>query len=113
MCGVSSIKIWHFPKAWFTPAPSTTSRGMDDIYMDFISGLLVSMRKKFIFVVVDRLNKYAHLIPLKYPFTVVEVAQAYLDHVFKLHGWPRSIVSDMDSVFLSQFWKGLFSLHET
>uniref|UniRef100_A0A803N892 Tf2-1-like SH3-like domain-containing protein n=1 Tax=Chenopodium quinoa TaxID=63459 RepID=A0A803N892_CHEQI len=34
-----------------------------------------------------------------------------LDHVSKLRGCPRSIVSNKDSVFLSQFWKGLFSLH--
>uniref|UniRef100_A0A803L706 Integrase catalytic domain-containing protein n=1 Tax=Chenopodium quinoa TaxID=63459 RepID=A0A803L706_CHEQI len=37
----------------------------------------------------------------------------YLDSVFKLHGWPRSIVSDRDSIFVSQFWRGLFSLYGT
>lgn len=41
------------------------------------------------------------------------MAQAYLDNVFKLHSWPRSIVSDRDAIFLSQFWKGLFGLHGT
>ena len=71
------------------------------------------MNRDVIFMVVDRLTKYAHFIALKHPYTTVEVAQAYLDSIFKLHGWPRSIVSDRDAIFLSQFWKGLFSLHGT
>lgn len=37
----------------------------------------------------------------------------FLDNVFKLNGWPKSIVSDRDPVFPSQFWQGLFSLHNT
>lgn len=84
-----------------------------DVSMDYITGLPKSMGKDVIFVVVDRLSKYAHFVALCHPFTAIQVAQAYLDNIFKLHGWPRSIVSDRDSIFLSAFWKGLFSLHGT
>lgn len=50
---------------------------------------------------------------LSHPFTAVEVAQSYLDHVFKLHGWPPSIISDKDRIFLNNFWQILFKLHGT
>lgn len=84
-----------------------------DISIDFITGLPKSGGKEVIFVVVDRLRKYAHFMALHHPFTTVEVAQAYLDGVFKLHGWPKSIVSDRDPIFLSDFWKALFTIQGT
>jgi len=59
------------------------------------------------------MSKYAHFMTLAHPFSALEVAQSYLDNVFKLHGLPNSIVSDSDrdSVFLSNFWQALFSGH--
>ena len=71
------------------------------------------MGKEVIFVVVDRLSKYGPFMALAHPYSAIDVAKAYLDNVFKLHGWPRSIVSDRDPVFLRTFWKGLFFLYDT
>ena len=81
-----------------------------DVSMDFIEGLPKSFGKEVIFVVVDRFSKYAHFISLSHPYIAIDVAQAYLDHVFKLHGWPQSIISDRDKVFLSEFWQALLSI---
>ncbi|GKB00087.1 putative mitochondrial protein [Tanacetum coccineum] len=59
-------------------------------------------------VVVDRQSKYAHFLPLAHPYTASQVAQLFLDNVYKLHGLPKTIVSDRDKVFMSLFWQSLF-----
>jgi hypothetical protein len=61
-----------------------------------------------ILVTVDRFTKFAHFVPLRHPFTAPSVGHAFLDSVVKLHGMPRSIVSDRDRIFTSHFWKQLF-----
>jgi hypothetical protein len=59
-------------------------------------------------VVVDKLTKYAHFIPLAHPYTVETVAQAFVDHIVKLHGPPLLIISDRDRIFTSNMWKSIF-----
>ncbi|KAL0313429.1 UNVERIFIED_CONTAM: Transposon Ty3-G Gag-Pol polyprotein [Sesamum radiatum] len=82
----------------------------EDISMDFITGLPPSLGKDTVLVVVDRLSKFAHFIALKHPYSAASVAQLFLDNVFKLHGTPKSIVCDRDSICMSVFWRELFKL---
>ena len=62
---------------------------------------------------VDRLTKYAHFIPLSHPLNAKDVEAVFIKEVVKLHGFPKSIVSDRDRVFIRHFWKELFKLTST
>jgi hypothetical protein len=84
-----------------------------DISMDFIEGLPNSNGYTIILVIVDRFTKYSHFYPIKHPFTASTIAQVFMDNIVKLHGTPKSIVSDRDEVFTSSFWSELFKLLKT
>jgi len=78
----------------------------DDISMDFIVGLPCSQKgHDSIWVIVDRLTKVAHFIPIKIEYSVDKLAKLYVDNVLRLHGSPNSIVSDRGPQFLAKFWK--------
>ncbi|PNY00079.1 hypothetical protein L195_g023353, partial [Trifolium pratense] len=85
----------------------------EDIAMDFITGLPPSHGYTVIMVVIDRFTKYSHFCPLKVDYNSKTVAEAFMKTVVKLHGLPKSIISDRDKVFISKFWKELFSLQGT
>lgn len=71
-----------------------------DISMDFIVGLPVSKGNSVIFVVINRLSKYGHFMALRSNFNSHIVVEAFITHVVKLHGVPRSITSDRVRTFM-------------
>jgi hypothetical protein len=71
------------------------------VTMDFIEALPKSEGKDTILVLVDKLTKYAHFIPLCHPFHTKQIVQLFLDNVFKLHGLPLVITTDRDRIFTS------------
>jgi RNase H-like domain found in reverse transcriptase/Integrase zinc binding domain/Integrase core domain/Reverse transcriptase (RNA-dependent DNA polymerase) len=75
------------------------------VTMDFVCGLPKSGGKDVLLVVIDKFTKYCHLITLTHPFKAKDVAQEYLDAVYKLHGMPSKIITDRDPLFTSNFWQ--------
>ena len=97
---LKEIFILHgIPKSW------------EDINMDFITGL--SKRKKqnySIFIVIDKMSKVAHFIPMKSTYKAVNIADIFLKEIFRLHGIPKVIISYQDVKFTRKFWRSLFSV---
>lgn len=84
-----------------------------DISMDFVEGLPSCNGKSVLWVVIDRFTKYAHFVPLSHPYTAKMVADVFIQDIFRLHGMPRSIVTDRDPIFLSLFWESFFKSQGT
>ena len=62
------------------------------------------------YVVVDRLTKFAHFFSISSDYSTAQVAELFFREVFRLHELPKTIVSDRDSGFTGAFWQELFRL---
>lgn len=80
----------------------------DGIAMDFVTALPKTQKNHdAIWVIIDRLTKSAHFIPINQTFSLERLAQIYVNEIFRLHGIPTSIVSERDPRFRSKFWRQL------
>ena len=78
--------------------------------MDFVSGFPLTQRKHdAVWVIVDRLTKFAHFLPVRLDYSMDRLAELYVSEIIRLHGIPLSIVSDRDPQFMSRFKKELQS----
>jgi hypothetical protein len=110
MYGVQKVKAEHrHPTGLMQPLPIPEWK-WEVVTMDFITGFpRIGKQHDSIMVVVDNLMKSTHFIPsLKTTHKAVDVADIFMKEVARLHGIPKTIVSDRDPKFTSNFWKGLF-----
>jgi len=78
--------------------------------MDFIVGLPKTHKgNDSIWVIVDRLTKVAHFIPVKAIYWGDKLTQLYTDNILRLHGVPNQIMSDRGTQFMAHFWKSLYA----
>ena len=104
------VKVEHqHPAGLLQPLPVLEWK-WEVISMDFITGFPMTWRQHdSIMVVVDKLKKAAHFIPVKSTYKTDDIANIFMKEIFKLHGLSKAIVFDRDVKFASNFWKGLFA----
>jgi transposase InsO family protein len=96
------------PAGLLRPLPSP-GRPWEQVSMDFIVQLPKTRGgNDAIVVFVDMFSKMVHFAPTKTTASAPDTARIFFDHVFRLHGLPKSIVSDRDAKFTSKFWQTLF-----
>jgi hypothetical protein len=102
------IKASHLKSARALQPLTIPSWKWDDISMDFIVGLPnTSRHHDSIWVIVDRLTKVAHFLPVHTTDKAQKYAELYIDQIVCLHGLPRTIVSDRGAQFVARFWEQL------
>src|SRR3954465_11811451 len=105
-CDVSHrIKAEHQrPASTLQPLPIPEWK-WDKVSMDFITSFPKSQKgNNAILVVIDRLSKVAHFLPVRKSITASQIAELYVSRIVSLHGVPLEINSDRGSLFTSRFW---------
>ena len=102
------VKAEHQRPAGFLQPLSIPEWKWEHITMDFVTGLPRTLGgDNAIWVIVDRLTKSAHFLPMKVNFSMDRLASLYIKEIVRMHGVPVSIVSDRDPRFTSRFWHSL------
>jgi nitric oxide synthase oxygenase domain/subunit len=80
----------------------------EDISMDFIVGLPnTSQKHDSIWVIIDRLTKTAHFLPVHTTYSAKKYVEIYLDQIVRLDGVPKTIISNQGAQFIARFWEQL------
>ncbi|GJX90361.1 reverse transcriptase domain-containing protein [Tanacetum coccineum] len=104
----AKVKAEHQRPSGLLQQPEIPMWKWERITMDFVSGLpRTPSGYDSIWVIVDRLTKSAHFLPIKKTDSMEKLTQLYLKEVVCRHGVPISIISDRDSHFPSRFWRSL------
>ncbi|WVZ90413.1 hypothetical protein U9M48_036718 [Paspalum notatum var. saurae] len=105
---VARVKAEHQkPAGLLQPLPIPMWK-WDEIGMDFVTGLPKTPKgNDAVWVIVDRLTKTAHFLPVRTNYKGARLAKLYIENIVKLHGVPSRIVSDRGTQFTSKFWKSL------
>ena len=103
----------HQQKSLGLLQPPPPTRIWDELTTNFITHLPSSFGHTVILVVCDRLSKSAHFIALPTSFTAFHLANHFSVEIYRLHGIPKSIISNRDPLFLSNFWNERFHLQGT
>nr|GEU33524.1 putative reverse transcriptase domain, ribonuclease H-like domain protein [Tanacetum cinerariifolium] len=104
----AKVKAEHQRPSGLLQQPEIPVWKWERITMDFIIGLpRTPSGYDSIWVIVDRLTKSAHFLPMKMTDTMEKLTHLYLKEVFCRHGVPISIISNRDSKFTSRFWRSL------
>ena len=100
------VKASHLRSAGLLQPLTIPSGKWEDISMDFIVGLpKTSKGYDSIWVIVDRLTKSAHFLPVKTIYRAQHYAELYISRILSLHGVPRTIISDRGTQFVARFWE--------
>ena len=104
----SKVKVEHQRSSGLLVQPKIPVWKWESIAMDFITKLPRTTRgHDSIWVIVDRLTKSAHFLPIRETHSVEKLARIYVDEIVRRHGVPLDIISDRDSRFTSRFWQSL------
>nr|GEY51455.1 putative reverse transcriptase domain-containing protein [Tanacetum cinerariifolium] len=104
----AKVKAEHQKPSGLLQQPEILEWKWEKITMDFVSELpRTPCGYDSIWVIVDRLTKSAHFLPMKKTDSIEKLAQLYLKEIVCRHGVPVSIISDSDSLFTSRFWETL------
>ncbi|GKB36427.1 putative reverse transcriptase domain-containing protein [Tanacetum coccineum] len=104
----SKVKAEHQKPARLLQQPEIPEWKWEKLAMDLVTGLpKSSSRYDMIWVIVDRLTKSAHFLPIREDYKSKKMARIYINEIVARHSMPVSIISDRDGQFASHLWQAL------